>query len=81
MNDSKGKAARPVEQSLRAELGPGGSQLPDLSNVPDAALAAFLEAVRDAKRQQRKLLEQSAEHSLRLVPALLRPAVRKVLFG
>ena len=34
-----------------------------------------------AKRQQRQLLEDSAEHSLRLVPALLRPAVRKVLFG
>lgn len=81
MNDSKEKTTRPVVESLRAELGPGGAQLPDLSNLPEAAIAAFLEAVRDAKRQQRKLLEQSAEHSLRLVPALLRPAVRKALFG
>ena len=67
--------------ALRAELGPGSSQLPDLSGVPEPALASFVEAVRSAKRQQRQLLEQSAEHSLRLVPALLRPAVRKILFG
>jgi hypothetical protein len=80
MNDPKTKSPAAVE-SLRAELGPGASQLPDLSAVPGPALAAFLEAVRGAKRQQRRLLEQSAEHSLRLVPALLRPAVRKVLFG
>ena len=71
----------PALDALRAELGPGASQLPDLSSVPEPALATFLDAVRGAKRQQRKLLEQSAEHSLRLVPALLRPAVRKALFG
>ncbi|MGH8516346.1 MAG: hypothetical protein ACREUE_02690 [Panacagrimonas sp.] len=72
---------RPTLEALRAELGPGASQLPDLSSVPEPALETFLDAVRRAKRQQRELLEQSAEHSLRLVPALLRPAVRKVLFG
>lgn len=71
----------PALDALRAELGPAASQLPDLSAVPEPALAAFVEAVRSAKRQQRELLERSAEHSLRLVPALLRPAVRKVLFG
>jgi hypothetical protein len=71
----------PALEALRVELGPGATQLPDLSTVPEPALSAFLEAVRDAKRQQRRLLEQSAEHSLRLVPALLRPAVRKILFG
>ena len=80
MNDSDPKKG-PLLESLRAELGPGASQLPDLSHVPEPALAAFVDAVRGAKRQQRKLLEQSAEHSLRLVPALLRPAVRKALFG
>lgn len=66
---------------LRAELGPAASRLPDLSRVPEPALRDFVEALRAAKRQQKKLLEDSAEHSLRLVPALLRPAVRKVLFG
>lgn len=68
-------------EALRAELGPGASQLPDMSTVPEPALEAFVQSVRRAKRQQRELLEKSAEHSLRLVPALLRPAVRKVLFG
>ena len=79
MNDLHGRRA--ATDALRTELGPGAPQMPDLSGVPEPALAAFVEAVRGAKRQQRELLERSAEHSLRLVPALLRPAVRKVLFG
>ncbi|TDU32515.1 hypothetical protein DFR24_1913 [Panacagrimonas perspica] len=73
--------SRPLIDALRAELGPGGNKLPDLSSVPDPALETFVAAVRAAKRQQRKMLEDSAEHSLRLVPMLLRPAVRKILFG
>lgn len=73
--------SRPLIDGLRAELGPAASKLPDLSAVPDAALDNFLTAVRAARRNQRKLLEDSAEHSLRLVPTLLRPAVRKILFG
>lgn len=80
MSNPSNKKSSDLE-ALRAALGPGAPQLPDLSTVPEPALAAFLEAVRGAKHQQRQLLEQSAEHSLRLVPALLRPAVRKVLFG
>lgn len=70
-----------VLDSLRRELGASASNLPDLSGVPEAALQDFVAAVQAAKRQQRKLLAESAEHSLRLVPALLRPAVKKVLFG
>lgn len=73
--------SRKVLDALRAELGPGADRLPDLSAVPDPALESFLVAVRDARRNQRRLLEDSAEHSLRLVPALLRPAVRRILFG
>lgn len=67
--------------SLRRELGASAAKLPDLSAVPEAALQDFVVAVQAAKREQRKLLAASAEHSLRLVPALLRPAVKKVLFG
>lgn len=73
--------SKPHLDALRTELGPAASKLPDLSKVPDASLESFVTAVRAAKRHQRKLLEESAEHSLRLVPALLRPAVRKILFG
>lgn len=65
---------------LRRELG-ATARLPDLSAVPDAALKEFVDCVRQAKRDQKQLLARSAEHSLRLVPALLRPVVRKVLFG
>lgn len=71
----------PAVDALKKELGPAASRLPDLSAVPEPALQDFVQAVRAAKAQQRLLLEQSAEHSLRLVPALLRPAVRKILFG
>lgn len=72
---------RPLD-ALRAELGPAAARLPaDIAKLPDEALSAFVESLRAAKQQQKKLLEQSAEHSLRLVPALLRPVVRKVLFG
>lgn len=73
--------SRPLIDALRAEFGPAADKLPDLSAVPDATLENFVAVVRAAKRNQRKLLDDSAEHSLRLVPALLRPAVRKILFG
>lgn len=67
--------------ALRAELGAAAAQLPDLSGVPEPALAEFVEALRKARADQKKLLADSAEHSLRLVPTLLRPVVRKALFG
>ena len=73
-------SAKGLEQ-VRRELGAAAPKLPDLSQVPEPALLAFAETLRASKAQQRALLEQSAEHSLRLVPALLRPMVRKVLFG
>lgn len=68
-------------ENLHTELGAAASQLPDLSSVPEPALAAFVVALRKARADQKKLLADSAEHSLRLVPALLRPVVRKALFG
>ncbi len=68
--------------SVKSILGSAAAQLPDdLANVPDAALMEFSAAVATAKAAQSKLLEKSADHSLRLVPALLRPVVRRVLFG
>lgn len=67
---------------LRAELGAAAKQLPPaLSGVHAPAVAALAAAVKEAKTRQKRLLEESAEHSLRLVPALLRPVVRKALFG
>lgn len=68
-------------EALKKELGPAAAGLPDLSGVPEEALQGFVETLRASRAQQRALLAQSAEHSLRLVPALLRPVVRRVLFG
>ena len=65
---------------LRRELG-ANAALPDLSSVSEPAMQEFVNCLRKAKRDQKALLANSAEHSLRLVPALLRPVVRKVLFG
>lgn len=70
-----------IVDELKRELGAAAARLPELSAVPEAALEDFLQDLRAAREHQRRLLEQSAEHSLRLVPALLRPAVRKILFG
>ncbi|HKY90259.1 MAG TPA: hypothetical protein VJM11_04435 [Nevskiaceae bacterium] len=69
--------------ALRAEMGAAAArQLPPaLADVPEPQLEALLGAIRESKRRQKRLLEDAADHSLRLVPALLRPAVRKVLFG
>lgn len=68
--------------ALKAEMGAAASQLPPaLSGVAEPQLAALLAAIRDARSRQKRLLEESAEHSLRLVPTLLRPAVRRILFG
>ncbi|MGQ0622087.1 MAG: hypothetical protein ACT4QA_19570 [Panacagrimonas sp.] len=67
--------------ALRGELGAQTGKLPDLSAVPEPALAAFVESLRKARADQKQLLTDSAEHALRLVPALLRPVVRKALFG
>lgn len=68
-------------ETLKTELGPAATQLPELGQVPDAALLDLAQVLRDARATQRQLLADSAEHSLRLVPALLRPVVRRVLFG
>lgn len=67
--------------TLRKTLGPAASKLPDMSGVSEDSLAEFANAVDVARQRQKQLLEDSANHSLRLVPALLRPVVRKVLFG
>lgn len=68
-------------EAVKRELGAAAPKLPDLSPVPEASLREFAETLATSRQHQRALLEQSAEHSLRLVPALLRPVVRKVLFG
>jgi hypothetical protein len=67
---------------LRAEMGDAARELPPaLAEAPDPQVEAYLAALRDAKARQKRALEDASEHALRLVPALLRPAVRKVLFG
>jgi hypothetical protein len=73
--------ARSAADALRTELGSAASAMPDLKDLDEEVLTRLAGQVRAAKKRQRQLLEASAESSLRFVPALLRGAVRKVLFG
>jgi hypothetical protein len=67
---------------LRAEMGDAARQLPPaLADAPDPQIEVYLAALREAKARQKQALGDAADHALRLVPTLLRPAVRKVLFG
>ncbi|MFD7262696.1 hypothetical protein [Streptomyces sp. NPDC059874] len=66
---------------LRTELGAGSGALPESFGSlapPDAARLA--DALRRERARQADGLNEAAEEALKLVPALARGAVRKVLF-
>lgn len=64
--------------ALRAEL--GASLPPEVEALPDEALEHLLACVRAQKAHQRGALDTAVEQGLTFVPAMLRGAVRKILF-
>lgn len=66
-----------VSQELRVD----GAQLKYLEVLSDAEQSAFRDSIRAAKRKQKDALKAATEHSLSYIPALLRGAVRRILFG
>lgn len=67
------------QPELRRRL---GEQVADvLDRLSDAQAAELLTCYREAVDGQRAAMVTAQEQSLRLVPALLRPAVRKILGG
>lgn len=66
--------------ALRELMGPAAAQLPPLWSLdqPDADRLAGL--LRSAQQQQRQMILEASEEALGHVPALLRKAVRKLLF-
>lgn len=63
--------------ALSREL--GGKPLPDLGALEPDEIDALTQALRSARRNQQKQLQQAFEAALEHVPALLRGAVRKIL--
>ena len=66
-------------RALEAEL--GGRAPVGLKTLSDADLRAFTTLLHDAKVRQSEALEAAIEHSLEIVPRLVRGPVRKILFG
>ncbi len=66
-------------QQLRMEL---GGQVPDgLDALSEADAGRLARAVREARARQARQLDVAVDESLRVVPFLLRGAVKKILFG
>ncbi|SDI74352.1 hypothetical protein SAMN05192558_12036 [Actinokineospora alba] len=66
-----------VVAELRAQF---RSELPARVEALDAeALGDLTAALRDARRRQRESLAKAADESLKQVPRLVRPLVRKVI--
>jgi hypothetical protein len=63
--------------ALSREL--GGKPLPDLAALDAAEIDALTQALRRARSNQQKQLQQAFEAALEHVPMLLRGAVRKIL--
>jgi hypothetical protein len=69
------KAMRDLEEEL-------GGRAPDgLEALTDAQLRAFTDLLHDKKVRQSEGLQAAVEHSLEIVPRMVRGPVRKILFG
>lgn len=79
------KGGQPLAQvdlsALRERLGVSGGALPVLDGLDQADVERLCGLVDKARQRQGKDLESASEEALKHVPALLRGAVRKLLFG
>jgi len=66
--------ARALEQELGAPVPPALAETLD-----PADLERFAETLRRARREQSRALADAGDEAMRHVPAVLRPAVRKLL--
>ena len=58
-----------------------GSELPaGVAELPDAQQQALAELLRECRERQSRELEQTLEEALGYVPALMRGAVKRILF-
>jgi hypothetical protein len=68
-------------EDLAGTLGVSPDRLAMLASYDEAELRRFEQLVSGAMRQEDAAFDAGAEEGLRFVPALLRPAAKKMLFG
>lgn len=73
-------ATEPLLDALRAELGEEERGLNFLSALPAAAQARLAQDLHAARVRQRDALNAAINNGMRMVPALLRGPLKKILF-
>ncbi|MDX1497368.1 MAG: hypothetical protein R3352_07425 [Salinisphaeraceae bacterium] len=67
-----------VQSAVKNEI--GGRKAAYLEQLTEEQLSALLDAVQTAKQQEREALAKSIDGALKVVPALLRKPLKKILF-
>ncbi len=68
-----------MQKDLREVLGQE-RRLDFLAALPESAQAQLGKDILSARQRQKKALEEAVDHGLRMVPALLRGPIKKILF-
>jgi hypothetical protein len=68
-----------MQKDLREVLGTE-RRLDFLAALPESAQDQLSKDILAARRRQKKALEEAVDHGLRMVPALLRGPIKKILF-
>lgn len=71
-----------MADSIRAELQRelGGEDQGILAALSEAQQSALLDAIRETRRRQKRVLDDAVNEGMRLVPALLRGTLKRILF-
>lgn len=72
--------ATPDLSELRELMGPAAEQLPALQGLDQSDADRLAGLLSSAQQKQREMILEASEEALGHVPALLRKAVRKLLF-
>lgn len=72
--------ATPDLSALRELMGTAAEQLPPLGALDQADAERLAALLATAHEQQKEMIQEASEEALGHVPALLRKAVRKLLF-
>jgi hypothetical protein len=68
----------PLNPDLAAEL--RGADLSAIAELPADAQRQLLDAIRSARKRQQQALDAAIEQGLSMTPALLRGALKRILF-
>jgi hypothetical protein len=68
----------PLLPELAAEL--RGADLSAIGDLPSAAQTQLLDAIRTTRKRQQQALDAAIDQGLSMTPALLRGALKRILF-